>query len=130
MKVNLALNRPVVLYGLSTTLGVLYVFVLYGLYGPTDDPPFTAISVASFFVMVVPGFILGRRVKPLWSVGILVCAGICAGVVANAAYDLEVHHLDHNLFQVEIVVLSAFAMPGVVTGLGLAWLALRFNKAH
>jgi hypothetical protein len=106
-------------------LGAVYAVVLSRLFGPTADPPLKVIFVISFFATLTASFSLGQLVTPVWIVGPFVLAGICGGVVANAIYDGVIHHVDHNLFPFEIVLMSVFAMPGVMAGLTLAWFMRR-----
>ena len=114
-------TRLLIHYGIGAAFGAAYAIVLYKLLGPTDDLPSKASFVVSFFVMFAGSFIIARRVTPGWPVGAFLFAGIVCGVFVNAIYDGFFHHVDHNLFPLEIVFLVAFAMPGVLAGLLLAW---------
>jgi hypothetical protein len=118
-------TRRLIPYSLAAVLGALYASILSRLYGPTADTPLMAVFVASFFSMLAASFLLGRVAVPRWPIGIFVYAGICAGILANAIYDLVVNQVDHNLFPIEIIVMAAFAMPGVIAGTALAWLVRR-----
>ena len=122
MKTTAPGTRLLLHYGAGAAVGALYVTMLYKLLGPTDQLPSKASLVVSFFVMLTGSFLIARRVTPGWLVGAFLFAGIGGGVLMNAIYDSLVHHVDHNLFPIEIVFLVAFAMPGVLAGLLLAWL--------
>lgn len=114
-------TRQLIPYSLAGLLGALYVAVLSWLYGPTSDTLLMPVFVVSFFSMLAASFLLGRVAVSGWPIGALVFAGICAGVLANAIYDLIVNHVDHNLFPIEIILMTTLALPGVIAGTALAW---------
>src|SRR5580704_10789346 len=101
-------------------------FILIGaqLYPPGGGPqePISVILFASFLLMSVSGFALGRYATTTnyWPIGLCTFAGICGGVLLNSIYDFQVHHVDHDLFPFEIVIDSFLIIPGMIGGVAIA----------
>ena len=81
----------------------------------------------SFTASAAFGFVLGGRASAL-SIAFFALGGICLGVIAAAAYDLEAHGIDHNLFPIEIIVDTILFMPGILCGLATAWSIRYYRK--
>jgi hypothetical protein len=92
------------------------------------DPPLRSLVLVSFITMAVGGLALGCRTQPAWSTALFGLLGIVAGVMANATYDLLVHHIDHNLFPFEIVILATLLMPGLMVGVAIAYVVNRLRR--
>jgi peptidoglycan/LPS O-acetylase OafA/YrhL len=117
------IKTPIV-YGLACVLGAGYVAVVYGLQDhPNSEPNFRLLFILSFVAMSALAYPLGHAARESpWGVGLFTLVGISGGVFINAIYDGVAHHVDHNLFPVEIVFLAVFAMPEVIVGLAVGWL--------
>lgn len=65
-------------------------------FGP--DVPFLVIFSVPNAIMLAIGFALGHYATARttnWTIGLVTFGGIVGGVVLNAAYDFQVHHLTH-----------------------------------
>ena len=60
--------------------------------------PFLVIFSVPNAIMLAIGFALGHYATARttnWTIGLVTFGGIVGGVVLNAAYDFQVHHLTH-----------------------------------
>jgi hypothetical protein len=84
-----------------------------------------------YFVSTLPvTLVLGRRVTPIWPIGMFLFGGISAGIVAKAIHDSMADSVcgSHNLFPIEIVMIAAYATPGTAAGMVLALALRRFGR--
>jgi hypothetical protein len=105
---------------LAGLVGAAFVVIGSQLFpvGGGPDVPVLVIFLVPNVLMSAIGFALGRyaSVTTGWTIGLVTFGGIAAGVVMNAFYDSQVHHVDHNLFPFEIAIDSFLVIPGVIVG--------------
>jgi hypothetical protein len=109
---------------LATALGVAYVLGFDALFFKNNDVSLRMTFAAPFLVMFVVGLVLGRFASPKKIIGVFLFVGISVGVFAFASYDSFANGVDHNLFPVEIIVMSISGIPGLLAGQALSWLTL------
>jgi hypothetical protein len=104
------------------------VAVLGGFDG-LDAPPLRVLFALSFVLMSAATYLLASRDGMIWPVGLFIFIGICGGVMMSVIRDSTLNRPDRNLFPFEVAFYVAFAMPGVIAGLGMRWAGQR-NRAR
>ena len=118
------MNSNLIQYGISAAVGALYAILFIRGLAPVDSFLWgMPVFLLSCVLLAALTFLLARRAALTWAVGLFVLVGICGGVFTNAIVDDMISQMEkHNLFPLEIILVAGFAMPGVITGLGLVWL--------
>jgi hypothetical protein len=110
--------------------GFAYAVCLYAASGENTDVPLfkflLAASSIAFLATLLNRMLTGMSIV-IMSVAFF--GGVYAGVFFDIARSFLAGGPDRNLFPIEMLALTVFAMPGLIAGIGVAWIIKRIRSS-